>query len=564
MEPGLARDVVRTGGEMVAPGVAAGSVMRQAAVQIPQVLPRAQTVGEGIISQMGRSTAGGDVVYSAASGAGSEVGRELGGEEGALVGAFLAPAGVAGVQSLGGLLNRGKQGMQALFKSVEGMSDDGAATLLAEAMVREGLSPDDVAKRLAELGPDALPADIGNNFARLLRVASNKIPRIEGRASEVLGARQATQGERVLSAVDDATGTSSLTVDDEIARLDRVLKPRIKELYSQAKSQSMRVSDRLRNMLEGKNPIGNARKKAEKIELAAKRLSGEEVTNIDVIDATKRQLDDQIGGAIRKGENNKARSLITLKNQMVSEADQAIPEYAQARDLYAGKAALESAADKGSLFLRMKPRDVDSYVSTLGQSERKMFKLGAKQAILDKIDDTQTTSDAVRRLFGKKGDVKKLRQLFDTKEEFDRFAETLKREANFTQTRRAAQSNSTTVQQASDADEAFDALKEASEAISSPQGAANVLGRVLSRLTGKKGDEAFTRALEEVGDILLVKGMDPTKIQAILRRGVKKEIEAELRKALGPELKATRSTPITTGVLSESQRVPERTQQQTQ
>lgn len=89
MQPGLARDVVRQGSELAAPGVATGSVMRQAAAQIPAMAN--PTVTQGVIRQLGSSTAGQDAAYSALSGSGQAVGQNIGGETGAMIGGIAAP-----------------------------------------------------------------------------------------------------------------------------------------------------------------------------------------------------------------------------------------------------------------------------------------------------------------------------------------------------------------------------------------------------------------------------------------------------------------------------------------
>lgn len=542
MEPGLARQAVRTAGEFVAPAGVTGQALRTAAAAIPAV----KTVGQGVIKQLGATTAAQDVTGALLSGAGATVGEEIGGDTGALVGAFFAPvAGAGAVSAFKGLLNAGRSGIEALMKPLANVSDDAASTLLAEAMVREGLSPDDVAKRLVELGPEGLPADLGTNFARLLRTASNKIPRIEGQAADVFKARQAGQGSRLLTVLDDVTATADMSVDDVISKLNTTLKPEITRLYSEAGEKGLKLSPKLANLLEGKSSVGRAQKKAQ-LRLADKRAAGDKISNIDVIDATKQEMDDQIGKAVRQGENNKVRDLVRLKNIMVREADESIPEYKQARDLFAGKAALENAAASGEMFLKMKTGDIQGLTKTFGKSEMIMYRLGAKKAILDKIDDLQTNSDAVRRLFGKNGDVKKLKSLFDNDKAFNKFSDTLKRESDFIMTRRAAQANSTTAKQLSDDESALNVLSNAAQAVSSPAGAASFVNRVLNGFGKGRQDAAYIKALEDVGDILLIKGIDPQTIQTLLKKGTEKQIEERLRQALKkPTLKIYGVAPAT-------------------
>lgn len=100
MEEGLARDVVRAAGEVVAPGAAGGAAIRGAAKFLP-----AQAAGESAAIGAARSlssgtTLGADAGLSAASGAGSEIGESVGGAPGALIGGIAAPVAIAGLKSL--------------------------------------------------------------------------------------------------------------------------------------------------------------------------------------------------------------------------------------------------------------------------------------------------------------------------------------------------------------------------------------------------------------------------------------------------------------------------------
>jgi len=532
LEPGLARDIAATAGEIVPAALVGGAALRAGAQALPAVQTGAESTAAGLLRQAGQTTVAQDVGFGAVSGAGAAAGEEIGGPVGELAGSVLAPIGAqAGVSGLKALFGLGGKGVTMLAKSIENMSDDGAAQLLSEAMVREGISPEDFARQLSQLGPEALPADVGNNFARLLRVASNKVPRIEGRAGDVFRQRQAGQSDRIIDAFDDASGTSTLNLSDEIERLNLTLGPRITQLYQDAGAQPLQLTPKLRTLLEGKNSVGRALNKAQ-LRLADKRAAGDQISNIDVIDATKQQLDDQIGVALRQGEKNTVRDLVRLKNIMVDEADISIPAYKEGRNLFAGKAQLENAGDAGTLFFKMNPREINNFTKSYGDSEKKMFKLGAKQALLDRVDSLQMNADAVKRLFGKNGDVKKLRALFDDDKAFNRFSDALERESKFIATRNAAQANSTTAKQLADEGTAEEVFGATMSLLGSPIQSASAFGRILSGLSGKKGSEAFTRSLEKVGDILLTRGMDAKKIEGILRRGSPNEIENALKKIM--------------------------------
>jgi len=249
-------------------------------------------------------------------------------------------------------------------------------------------------------------------------------------------------------------------------------------------------------------------------------------------------LDDQISASIRKGNMNKARDLVRLKNAMVEEADTAIPVYKTARDLHAGKMALESAGDQGTLFFKMKPRDMQSLTKTYSESEKRMFKLGAKQAIMDKVDDVNMNSDMVKRLFGKNGDVKKLRYLFDDEASFQKFSDTMEREARFAMTRRAIEGNSSTFQQASDAKSYADHFTDVSRGLSNPRDAGALLNKILTGLAGNKADDAYMDSLQKAGYLLAQTDIDIGKLHRLLKSRNDAEISKRVRDALKKPLEA--------------------------
>jgi hypothetical protein len=517
---GLSTDIASAVGSVLIPAAGTGMVMRQAAAGLPALATAGESVGRSVLRQAAATTPAQDVAYGAMAAAGGEIGAEAGGDAGRIVGSFLAPMTGGMLQGrLSNIINDSQQ-VNALARTLGNMSDDGAAKLLAEAMVRDGLSPDDVAARLAQLGPDAIPADLGTSFGRLLRQASNEIPRVQGRATNVLNQRQAGQAGRLASALDDGLGVPGLTLDDEIIRLNEVSRPVISGLYDQARSNPLPISGRLRTLFDGENSLGDAFRSAQR-RVADKRAAGDVITHFDIIDATKQQLDDQIGAAIRAGERNTARDLVRLKNVMVDEADIALPGYREARDAFAGKMALESAAEQGTLFMRMSPREVADITKTMGESELRMYRLGAKQALLDKVDSIQVNADSIRRMFGRNGDSSKLRSLFPSETAFRQFNDSLEREAQFSMTRRVAQGNSQTAQQLADMSNPVATGRRIMGAAASgnPLGIADEMTNIINGLAQQRNSEAYRRSLTKAGDLLLNKGMNPDQVRQLLLSG---------------------------------------------
>jgi len=77
----------------------------------------------------------------------------------------------------------------------------------------------------------------------------------------------------------------------------------------------------------------------------------------------------------------------------------------------------------------------------LTSAEMDMFRIGARQAIMDKIDVTQINADLMKRLFGRNGDITKLKSVFPNEKSFETFSKGMEREAEFILTRRTATEN---------------------------------------------------------------------------------------------------------------------------
>lgn len=120
MEPGLAREAVRTAGEFVAPAGVGGQVLRTAAAQVPKIAP---TVTQRVI-QASAGAPGQELTGAVLAGAGSEIGEEIGeaigGEEGKQVGRMIGGIGLPVAATLA-------------KESVKLLTTSGAKSLLNEA-----------------------------------------------------------------------------------------------------------------------------------------------------------------------------------------------------------------------------------------------------------------------------------------------------------------------------------------------------------------------------------------------------------------------------------------------
>ncbi len=522
-------------GEVLSAAFPAARLTKMAQQAIPAIVPTgrgavetAKRVGRELLETTPRQEAG----FGAAAVAGGEAAREIGGEDADIVGQILAPISATAFKS-GGIrlfdaLFSNPKSVEQLTLSLGSVQNDAAADLLAEALTREGMTVNEAIQKLDMLGTNAVPADIAQSFRRLLRAAGNLNPNLQGRTARDLAARNAGQAERVAADVDLGLESPDMTVDQAIAGLRKATAPAIEQMYAEAGATPFRFSGRLKSLIEGDNSLGQARQAAES-RLSDRRALGDEITHFDVINETKQVLDDQIGVALRQGENNKARQLTRFKNEMIKEADAQIPRYAEARATFAGERALESAAEQGELFLKANRRQVIDTVENMTPAEMQMYRIGARQAIMDKIDVTTISADLMKRMFGRNGDVVKLRAVFPDEQQFQNFMRAMKREAEFILTRRTALENSTTVQQAQDIGSFRQALGRITALFGNPVQAGSELANIFDGLGQQKNSRAFAQALQSAGDILLTSGMNPRKVREILEKGNTRRLRQELQ-----------------------------------
>jgi hypothetical protein len=278
---------------------------------------------------------------------------------------------------------------------------------------------------------------------------------------------------------------------------------------------------------------------------------GETAGTFDYVDETKKVLDDQIKALLISGKSNEAGILIRFKNQMISEADQQIPGYADARKLYAGKMALIDASELGNEIFNTPSRELVQLSSALTAQEKTAYALGAKNAIINRIDSIGMTRNQVMALFGKNGDAAKLRTLFDSPEQADQFLNQLRRETEFAITRNAVIGNSNTIAQASQLNNLVGpgairrGINQATQFVfgNSAQKASEVAG-IIDGLNQERSSEMYKSALIKAGDILLASGMNINRLDELLRRGADDVIGAELRKIIEPSF-AQRSVALT-------------------
>ena len=551
MQPGLGQEIVSGIGEAIPAVIGGQGLVREAYKRTAPLVPEIAGAGRRAFGSLASTTPRQEAVAAAGAVTGGQIGQETGipGAElaGSIVGGGAALPVIRGID----IAFTNLTDFRNMAPSLTKVRTDIAAEMLANSLRSAGMSPKEAVEQYRKLGPNALPADIDQAFREVLRAAMNIDPGISGAARRSVNERQVGSGQRISESLDII---SSENADDYINNLDAVLGPQIRSLYEQSAQQPLALSGRLRTLLEGDTSLGRAFQQAQS-RVSDRVALGETAGTFDYIDETKKVLDDQIKSLIREGKANAAGILIRFKNQMVAEADAQIPEYADARRLYAGKKAIEDAADFGKEIFTTSSREVarlaDTLTTQMTAQERNAYILGAKDAIIDRIDRTGMTRNQVMALFGKNGDAAKLATLFDSPEQAAQFMNALRRESEFAITRNAVIGNSSTVAQASQLANLVGptgirrAINQAVQFVSgNPAQLSGEVAGIIDNMSQNKNSELYKSALIKAGDILLASGMSSNRLEILLKRGSDDVLKAELRKIIEPSF-AGRSAALT-------------------
>jgi hypothetical protein len=435
--PGTALAADLTVGLAIPAGFAAKTA--QTVGVLPTIGKYAAT-GAGLGAVSGAGNAEGDIGDRAAGALG-------GGIAGGVVGAALPAisSGVAGSAKMAArpIMDRiGEGPAKALDRKI------------VQGFERDGKTIDQVAARLKTLGPEATIADAaGPNTVGLVENLANEPGVGQQMANRVLMGRQRGAGGRITDAAGRELGDAGFY--ETLADLDRARQTAARPLYEKAV--------RPENLVPDKDFAPFAEDKFFSQTIASVKadplvgLSQLPDNSMPVIDATKRRIDDMIGVAKRAGEANRARLLQEKKDALVKAADEAFPDYAAAREAWAGPSAMKDAMEIGRGFAKPDSELTAKVVSDLTSSEKEAFLLGVRQAITDIVDRTGVTADATRKLFGTPKMQKALQAAFPDTASYRRFMSDLLREAAFNRTKNQVLGNSATARRlAQQEDAGFD------------------------------------------------------------------------------------------------------------
>ena len=202
LEPGLKRDILRSSGELIAPGAVGGAALRTAAKAVPAIQAGAQTIGQGVTRQLGQATAAQDVGGALLSGAGGEIGEEVGGQPGKLIGAIAAPLAPQVLKSTAGnaiksIFRGSDKNIAGINKTIDDFAAVGDVPTVAQATGRRPLqAAENIGGRVAGGARIIKKADnLANNIQIRIKSIADDISKIEGSEQAGLAIKRGITGK---------------------------------------------------------------------------------------------------------------------------------------------------------------------------------------------------------------------------------------------------------------------------------------------------------------------------------------------------------------------------------
>lgn len=160
------------------------------------------------------------------------------------------------------------------------------------------------------------------------------------------------------------------------------------------------------------------------------------IPDVQSLHYLKRALDDTIDAGFRGSAGvGKAEAAVlkeSIRKPLLARLDALVPEYREARALYAGDLEVRDALRLGRDILKgkMRPQQLQREIAGMSAAEREALKTGARQSIFEPLEDATTNRNFAQRLRGVRGDsgtMQKLQMVMDPAE-YKFFDRALRRE----------------------------------------------------------------------------------------------------------------------------------------
>lgn len=440
----------------------AGAIVQRGGGLISKTL-RSGGVGAGFAGGQATGEEAGEILGKAVTGQDIDLGES--GERiavstavGTGIGASVTPV----VKTLGFL---GKQGVDFLRRFSQRGQETRAFRKVAEALERDGFTPQQALERIEKLGPEAALIDAGENSRALAftvgagpgagktKITKFVRERQEGIRDPETGVIKGGQVNRIQDHIDQLVKANFFTETQRLANINNAAK-----LYTSAYASNQQVESKAINRIlktpSGKRAFQIARKTIQDLrtnlsktdpELTAQlRDTGAKATGkgvgkglkLEFLDQVKQELFDleQVAKSQFGKATSKSRAISQLRRDFTKALDEVdvSGNYAKARLMAGDKLANQEALESGAEFLSKSkfstPEELGIALQDMSPEARHLFRVGAAQSLKSKISEIVSRADASKKLIDIQSLERKIRLAFGDNKKFQQYIDLLENE----------------------------------------------------------------------------------------------------------------------------------------
>lgn len=395
-------------------------------------------LGTNILRGMGYGAASG-----AAAGAGGAEGglgnRALGGAIGGTAGLVFGGAAPA-VTTAVGTGGRKLAEVTGLKKPIDAMTK--AQQLIAKKLSQEGISPQELAKRQADIvaqygARDETLADIAGESMRRLGRGALAIPNAaQTETRQMLTERAIGAGPRIIKDITDFTAIGERDINEVANEIIQRRAMQADPLYKQALSAGQVNSFAIDNLLKKSKDIQNAISDARRLPQFADLPDNDMI----LLDKAYKYVGDMANEARKSGKGSRANDLDNLRVSLldaISDKDTGVPVYKEAVKVFFDESLLKDALELGSKnFLKKNPSLILKELEKFpGDAEREMYRLGAVQSLRDEIYGMRETANIADKFLNNREMRDRMKTIFNSTGEYEAFVKNLERERQMAVTR---------------------------------------------------------------------------------------------------------------------------------
>jgi len=302
----------------------------------------------------------------------------------------------AGASNIAQRINESSAADAAKLKIAEVLSKSGKGSLFEPGGAGNALTQ--IEAKLANLGPEGTLFDAAGQPTKVLLDTLATLPgQTKTLVEQLIRNRQATRAKRIMTAADESLKTGGAGYQTTIDALVKQKQTESAPFYKQIENMSVRVDDNLHKLIQR---APDAWKAAEdlairegKVPIDLSKINAGDDLSFEALDTLKKAL-------FTIAEKEKVNFLPTaesratneLRKQLTRKLDDLSPKdkngksiYKMAREAFGGPAELETAVIAGRTAMKNDQIGVSELMKDMSASELEAFRIGALQALRDKV-----------------------------------------------------------------------------------------------------------------------------------------------------------------------------------